>query len=172
MNQDAHRSAGSHSSRSATALYAVCLAVGWVWLVAGTHLDEMIVGAAMVTLATAFVRLVQTSRRQTIDLAWRDIARGWRIPGYLVQDLWLVTGALFRDLVHVRRAGSYYRVCGFGGSGRDPKRVAQGVLETLYSTSTPNVIVVGIDSETGKMLFHQIERTGLSEMARALGAQS
>jgi hypothetical protein len=152
-------------------LLAVCLAVGWVWLVAGTHLHEMIVGALVVVPATLFLRTVKKTRT-AIRLEWKDIAQGWRIPWYMVSGIWEITVLLFKDLSYLHRAGSYYRVCGFKSSKRDPKIVGRGVLATVYTTTAPNFIVIGIDPELSRMLFHQIERSSVPKMTQALGAQS
>jgi hypothetical protein len=171
MAPGTHRSSNAGPSAGAAAIYAACLAAAWVWLVAGVHLHEMIVGAATVVVATLFLRLVHQSRPSVVDFSWKDVAQGWRIPGYLVQDVWLVAAAFLKDLLRVQPAGSYYRVCGFKGNGRDPRVVARSVLATLYATCTPNFIMVGVDLQSGKMLFHQVERTSLSEMVRALGAE-
>ena len=160
------------SSLGVSLLLALCPAVGWVWLVAGTHLHEMIVGAVVVVVATLFLRAVQKSARTAIHLEWKDIAQGWRIPWYIVSGIWAITLVLFKDLSHVRRAGSYYRVCGFKSSKRDQRIAARGVLATIYTTAAPNSIVIGIDPELSRMLFYQIERSSVSKMAQALGAQS
>jgi hypothetical protein len=160
------------SSFGVSVLLALCLALGWVWLVAGTHLHEMIVGAVVVVVATLFLRAVQKSTQPAIRLAWNDIAQGWRIPWYMVSGIWEITILLFKDLSYVRRAGSYYRVCGFKSSKRDLRIVARGVLATVYTTTAPNFIVIGIDPELSRMLFHQIERSSVPKMTQALGAQS
>jgi hypothetical protein len=160
------------SSAVVIALVAFSLAAGWVWLVAGTHLHEMMVGAGVVLLATLFLLLVHRSQPNLIQLRWKDVAQGWRIPWYLVCDTWVVTLVLLRDLLHLRPAGSHYRVCGFRYGKRDRAVLGRGILATIYMTATPNSIVVGIDPESSKMLFHQLERAGVTKMARALGAQS
>jgi multisubunit Na+/H+ antiporter MnhE subunit len=154
------------------ALLAVSLAVGWVWLVATTHVHEMIVGAAVVVLATLFLLLVHRSQPNAVQLHWKDVAQGWRIPWYMVCDTWVVTLVFLRDLLHLRPAGSSSRVCGFKCSKRDPAILGRGVLATIYMTATPNSIVLGIDPESSRMLFHQLERASVPKMARALGAQS
>jgi hypothetical protein len=154
-----------------TALVSFSLATGWVWLVAGTHLHEMMVGAGVVVLATLFLLLVHRSQPNPIQLRWKDVAQGWRIPWYLVCDTWVVTLVLLRDLLHLRPAGSHYRVCGFKYGKRDPAVLGRGILATIYMTATPNSIVLGIDPQSSKMLFHQLERAGVTKMARALGAQ-
>lgn len=153
-------------------LVAISLAIGWIWLVAGTHLHEMIVGAAVVAVATCFLLMVHRSQPDGIQLHWKDVARGWRIPGYIVVDMWVITVVLFSDFFHIRPAGSYYRVCGFESSKRDPTTVARGALATLYTTASPNFIVIGIDPERSQMLFHQLKRSPVPEMTEALGAQS
>ncbi len=159
------------SSPGVSVLLALCLASGWVWLVAGIHLHEMIVGAVVVVPATMFLRAVRISARPAIRLEWKDIAQGWRIPWYIASGMWEITIVLFRDLSYMRRAGSYYRVCGFKSSKRDRRLAARAVLATIYTTATPNFIVIGIDPELSRMLFYQIERTSVPRMTQALGAQ-
>jgi multisubunit Na+/H+ antiporter MnhE subunit len=154
----------------AAALLAVSLAIGWVWLVAGTHLHEMIVGAAVVAVASLFLLLVHRSQPNAIQFDWKDVAQGWRIPWYMVSDTWVVTLVFFKDLLHLNPAGSYYRVCDFE-SNRDPAILGRGVLATIYMTATPNTIAIGIDPKSSRLLFHQLQPTDLPEMARKLGAQ-
>jgi multisubunit Na+/H+ antiporter MnhE subunit len=170
MSRAAHKSEASPVG--VIALLAIALAIGWIWLVATTHLHEMIVGAGVVVLATLFLRLVHRSQPNVIQLHWKDVAQGWRIPWYMACDTWVVVLVFLRDLLHVRPAGSYYRVCGFKYSKRDAAILGRGVLLLIYMTATPNSIVLGIDPQSSRMLFHQLERAGVPEMARALGAQS
>jgi hypothetical protein len=78
---------------------------------------------------------------------------------------------LLKDLLGIRRAGSFYRVCGFKTSKSDPQLVARRILATFYTTMAPNFIVIGIDFRQSRMLFHQLERSSVSQMTKALGAQ-
>jgi hypothetical protein len=160
------------SSLGVGLLLALCLALGWVWLVAGTHLHEMIVGALVVVPVTLFLRAVHKTSDTAVQLEWKDIAQGWRIPWYMASGIWEITVLLFKDLSYLHRAGSYYRVCGFKSSKRDLKIIGRGVLATVYTTTAPNFIVIGIDPELSRMLFHQIERSSVPKMTQALGAQS
>ncbi len=160
------------SSPGATALVASGLGLVWVWLVAGTRLHEMIVGAGVVVLATLYLKAVHESSQTTLRIEWKDLVQCWRIPWYMVCDTWVVTRVLFSDLLHLRPAGSYYRVCGFESAKRDPAILGREVLATIYLTSTPNCIVLGIDSQSRRMLFHQLERASMPKMAQALGARS
>ena len=171
MAQASRASSNRRSSPVALAVVVLCLGFGWVLLVAGTRLHEMIVGAGAVVLATLYLRTVHKSSRNALRLEWKDLAQCWRIPWYMVSDTWVVTRVLISDLLHLRPAGSYYRVCGFASSKRDPARLGRGVLTILYMTATPNSIVLGIDSQSSRMLFHQLERASVPKMARSLGAQ-
>jgi hypothetical protein len=165
-------SKNQRSSRGVTAAVAVFLALGWVWLVAGTRLHEMMVGAGVVVVSTLYLKTVHESSRSTFRLQWKDIVQGWRIPWYMVSDTWVVTLTFIRDLLHLRPAGSYFRASSFECSKRDPVIQGRGVLATIFLTSTPNVIVLGIDPESNRMLFHQLQRAPVPQMARALGSGS
>jgi hypothetical protein len=131
----------------------------------------MMVGAVVVILATLYWKAVHESSLNTLRLEWRDVVQGWRIPWYIASRIWEITIILGKDLTYVGRAGSYYRVSGFKSSKRDQTIVGREVLATIYSTAAPNFIVIGIDPELSRMLFHQIERTSMSKMTQALGAQ-
>ena len=99
---------------------------GWVWLVATIHLHEMIVGAAVVVLASLFLRLVHCSQPNVFQFYWRDVAQGWRIPWYMVCDTWIVTLVFFKRPFAFAPAGSYYRVCGFNAANATLRSWAAG----------------------------------------------
>ncbi len=71
----------------------------------------------------------------------------------------------------MRRAGSYYRVCGFATSKEDPRLIGRRVLATAYTSASPNSIVIGIDFTQSRMLVHQVERREISALAQELGAR-
>jgi hypothetical protein len=172
MARASHASSKSRrSSPAVTAVVAFCLAFGWVWLVAGMRLHEMMVGAAVVAVATLYLNAVHSSSHNKIRFAWKDVIQCWRIPWYLASGVWEITVVLFKDITYLSRAGSYYRVSGFKTSKRDRTAIARTVLATVYATTAPNFIVIGVDPELSRMLFHQIERSSVPKMLQALGAQ-
>jgi hypothetical protein len=157
----------------ALAISAVLLMIlEWILLVAGTRPNEMIVGAASILLSAVF--LAQVHKMSTVKLEFHvsDIATGWRVPWYVVSDCFVLTRILLRDLFTTHRAGSHYRVSGFRTSKDDPRLIARRVLATLYTSTSPNSIVIGIDYNQSRMLFHQIERSPVSTMTKQLGANS
>jgi hypothetical protein len=153
------------------ALAIAWMAGEWILLVAGTRLHEMMVGAASVAAAGIFLDFVQRSSTLRIKIQPRDLLTGWRVPGYIAVDTWIVLKVLLEDLFSIRRASSLYRVSGFKTSNHDPVLVGRRVLATVYTSVSPNSIVIGIDCEQSRMLVHQVQRSALSAMDKELGAR-
>jgi multisubunit Na+/H+ antiporter MnhE subunit len=147
------------------------LAGGWILLVAGLKPHELIVGAVSVGAATLF--LYEVKQSDTLDLRFRiaDVATGWRVPGYLILDLWVITKVLVLDFLRIERAESHYRVWRFKTSKEDPVQAARRVLATVYTSVTPNSIVVGVDYDQQRILIHQMQPSALTAMQRELGAK-
>ncbi len=152
-------------------LVVVTMVAEWILLVAGTRRDEMIVGALSLFACGAFLLVCHRSSGLDLKPSLADLAQGWRLPWYMLADVWIITVALVKDLLGLAPAGSFFRVSGFKTSKRDPHLEGRGVLATLYTTVTPNSIVLGIDPDQSRMLFHQLVRTPNSDMTRSLGAQ-
>jgi hypothetical protein len=150
---------------------AVLAAAGWILFVAGLHAHEMEVGAGALILTLVFLVVVRQEDCEPLDLRLKDVAQCIHIPWSIVARNWQITVLLFKDIFRIKRAGSFYRVCDFESSNHDPLLVARGVLATVYTTAAPNCIVIGIDPEQQRMLFHQIERTPVSKMTQSLGAR-
>ena len=149
---------------------AAILAFGWIWLVASFHPHEMIVGAVVVALSTAFCGLLFRSSQLPLALRWHDVLLFWRVPLAIVQDAGTLVAVLFTDLFGGERAGSYYRVCGFKSSRRDPLIVGRTALAVMYTTMSPNMIVIGVDPKQSHMLFHQLRRDAVPVLTQMLGA--
>ena len=150
-------------------LILVLMAVEWILFVFGVKGQEMIVGAGSVLLSWLFVWMVRRSTRREFDLRARDLAQAWRIPVYLVRDTAEVTWILLLDLLHIKPAGSYFRVSGFKTAKRDPLRVTRRGLVTLFTSATPSTIVLGVDPAQSRMLFHQLKRSDPNAMQHNLG---
>jgi len=155
------------------ALFAIFLmGAEWILLVAGPRPHEMIVGTGAIVLSSLFLYAVHQSSTLQLEFTLADVAFGWRIPWYVARGCGQIAGVLFRDLFTTRRAESLYRVSGFKTSKDDPRLVARRVLATIYTTASPNSIVIGIDFTQSRLLVHQIERAPLSTMTKRLGASS
>jgi multisubunit Na+/H+ antiporter MnhE subunit len=151
---------------------AILVAAAWVLFVAGIRFHEMLVGLGVDIAATIFLVNLCKFAEPALRLEWRDVIQCWRLPWYVLSDIWQIMVVLARDIVSAPRAGSYFRVSGFKTSKRDPHLRGRTVLATVYTTVSPNSIVIGIDPELSRMLFHQLKRSRVSKMTRSLGAQS
>jgi hypothetical protein len=147
------------------------MAILWILFVGGIHRDEMIAGAGVLILASAFLYLVARRETLTLDLRWPDLVTCWRIPWYIVSGVYEIAVVLVKDLSGIKSVKSFYRVSGFKTSKSDPQLVARRVLATAYTTTAPNFIVIGIDYNQSRMLFHQLERSSVPKMTKKLGAQ-
>ncbi len=164
-------SVSSTALRSPLAILALVLMAGeWILLVAGTRPHEMMVGAVSVAASALFLSVVTTTSTLALDFRFSDLVAGWRIPWYILSDCYVLLVVLLRDLFPSHRAESLYRVSGFKTSKDDPRLVARRVLATIYTTTSPNSIVIGIDFSQSRMLFHQMERSSVSKMTKQLGA--
>ena len=159
------------------AIFVACLAAflmsaEWIILVAGTHIDEMIVGAASVLASCAFLLVAHRTSTLPTDFRLADMAKGWSIPWDVIRDMFVVTIVLFKDLFGIEKAQSLFRVAGFQTAKKDPVLVARRVLAIAYTSASPNAIVLGIDYTCSRMLFHQIKRAPLPKMTDDLGGKS
>lgn len=146
------------------------MAVEWILLVACTKRDEMIVGALSVSASALFLQLVYRAEDQKLDIRLKDLAACWRIPWYILTGAWEITLILLKDLFYIKRASSFYRVSGFKTAKYDPLLAARRVLAIAFTTTAPNFIIIGIDYEQSRMLFHQIQRSSIPKMTQELGA--
>jgi len=165
--------AAGRSIATGTLVLCVGLMAGeWCLFVSGFKREEMIVGALAVAAAALFLWRAFQAASERLDLRTRDVLVAIRLPWMMLSDAWLVTVILAKDFLHIERAGSFYRVKGFRTAIHDPLLVARRVLVTVYTTSTPNSIVIGIDPTQSRMLIHQLRRRPSSQLERDLGAQS
>lgn len=164
---------GARTPSLSLCLSSVSLVVTlWILFVGGTQHDEMIVGGAVLLLSAAFLYQVWRTENLRLDVQLHDFIQGWRIPWYVCTGVYEIVAILVKDLFAAREAQSFYRVSRFKTSQSGPRLIAQRVLAIFYTTMAPNFIVIGIDSHQDRMLFHQLERSSIPKMTRALGAQS
>ncbi|HEY0786070.1 MAG TPA: hypothetical protein VGD62_09375 [Acidobacteriaceae bacterium] len=170
MQDDSSRGASSGSLRFA--LYASAnAAVLWLLFAASYSPHEWLVGFIVLVAATAFALFLRRYKPVDAHLAMRDVAQGWRLPWYLLVDCWTILVVLARDLFGSRRPESFFRVCHFGkpGAAAEPAELGRLILATIYTTATPNSIVIGADQH--RLLFHQVAMTPVEQTTRDLGAR-
>lgn len=143
----------------------------WICFVGTMNRHELLVGVVASLATLGFTQVVCTTSRTRLELRPIDLAQCWRIPWYILSGVGDICWVLMKDILRVSPAKTLYRVCGFDSSRHDPLRAARTVLAVSYTTTAPNFIVLDVDVTQSRMLFHQIERSGVPKMTKALGAK-
>jgi len=105
----------------------------------------------------------------SIAMVPADLFEIWRVPASVAVDALILIAVLYKDLFGIACTVSDDRAVPFhdfrGRRGR-----LRRVLVTVYSSISPNSIVIGIDREQNLLLYHQLARTPVSKLMRKLGA--
>lgn len=151
------------------AVLCIALMLFWVACVGSFQTHELLLGVPSALLSTAFsfyaIRRMPIRFRPTLA----NLLEGWRLPGYIAKDLIVVLGVLARDFAGWR-APSLCRSAPWRANSKSPDDLARRALAVAYATVSPNCVVVGIDREQGRILFHQLEASPLPAMLQRLGA--
>jgi len=161
----------NEATRRSSQALVLCLALMlfWVACVASFATHELLLGIPSALVATWFsfyaIRQLPVRFRPTL----MDLLQAWHLPGYIAKDLLVVLGVLASDLAG-RRAPSLFRTTPWRANAESPRDMARRALAVAYATVSPNCVVVGIDREQGRMLFHQLKASPVSVMMQRLGA--
>src|SRR3954452_2978364 len=138
------------------------LAAAALWMVFTDSVrpSELLAGAAVAALAATAFELV---RRQRV--AAQAMRPGLSIRAVLVlprifPDVLRLTRAAFVQLA--RRDAVVGRVVAlpFGHSADNPEERATRAVAVGFGSIAPNTIIIGVDSESGQLLAHQLDPTG------------
>ena len=94
------------------------------------------------------------------QLRW--LIHAWPVPLNIVKDCWI----LFLRLAAGNLDPGIFRTVPFDTGGEDARSGARRALAITLINISPNVLIVGIDRGAGVMLYHQMERDDLGELAR------
>ncbi len=145
----------------------------WLWLIYVSQISlwELLVGAAAAGLSTLGLAVFQHCRRVKFGPSWHEIAEGWRLPHCVLSGTWSLLQSVARQLFTRRGAHSSLAAVRFEVGGDDPAGAGRRSLAVLYTTMTPNSVVIGIVREQGLMLYHQIIPGDVLQITRHLGAK-
>jgi multisubunit Na+/H+ antiporter MnhE subunit len=153
-------------------LTAVALFLLWALLTSGFKSQEMLMGAGAALLAALLFLFIRVETGSVFQPTLRDLIQLWRLPWYILSDSWTITVVLVQDLFGIRPAGSHFRSVSFdAGDDHDLRAVTRRALATIYTTVSPNSIILGVDSRRHQLLFHQLRPTPVTTMTRRLGAR-
>ena len=133
---------------------------------------ELVAGAACALLAAVASEIAWGTHLTAFGANFRALAQAWRLPWLIVHDTVVIMRVLARHLFTRHRAGSLMLAVPFDvGEPDDPDDAARRALAIGYTTMTPTTVVLGIDYDARRMLYHRLERAPLPTMTRKLGAE-
>jgi hypothetical protein len=148
------------------------------WLLAGglylllidtTDLPELIVGAAVATVAATAFGLARERylAAETVRLAW--LGRVYRPFAQTPTDIVAVVGTALTQLRHPRRTHGVFRAVPFACGDNEAREIGRRALAESLGSFAPNTIIIGVDPERELLLGHQLRRRGGSEAIDILG---
>jgi hypothetical protein len=125
-----------------------------------TDLPELIVGAAVATLAATGFELAREQHLASERARVRWLRHAHRAVLRAPLDLAIVTLAALRQPARRHRALGEFRAVRFEVEPNESLAAGQAALAETLGSFAPNTIVVGIDHDRGLILGHQLHRTG------------
>lgn len=142
---------------------SVRLAIAWIgllllWLLFVFQLTWAELTAGAIASAAAVGAGFQTFRAipACFKPRLRWFTRVFRLPGLIAKDSWLLVKHLLRQ-VRGEASQSSFEAATFPATGDSCSAAAQRALSTLFISTTPNSVVLEIDRQDSKMLFHRLE---------------
>lgn len=133
--------------------------------------DEILFAAIGSVITAIASKVVLEGRIAPLRTQWRHFAQVWRVPKYVVTGTWEICSVLAGDIFGRSRAESLIRGVPFDAGGEDDESAFRRALAIAWTTATPNFVIVGIDRQRGLLVYHQVRKSRIPEMAKRLGAR-
>lgn len=152
---------------------APVLFVSWVLFVGTFDRQEMLIGIGVSLVSTLALCVVDYANVAHFRPRVRDVLQVVYVPWLFVQGTYEILAVSMRDLLGGKKAESAFRLASFEtGTLQDPHDTGRRVLAVGYTTMAPNFIVLGINTLERRMLFHQIQKSGVTRMTKNLGTEA
>ncbi len=142
----------------------------WLIYVSQINTWELVVGSSAAGLATLGVAVFRRVCLVKFSLSLRQTAEIWRLPGYAISGTWEIFQGIGKQLFSKRGAPTHLSAVPFEVGSGAPACVGRRTLAVLYTTMTPNFIVLGVVREQGLLLYHQIIPGEVLQLTQNLGA--
>ncbi len=152
-------------------IWAVHLGL-WLIYVSQVSLWELLVGAAAAGLSTAGVYVFGRLGLVKFRPGLHEVGEIWRIPWYAVSGTWEILQGIGKQLFSKEGAPSYLAAVPFKVGPDTSANCGRRGLAILYTTMTPNFVVLGVVEEQGLLLYHQIVPGDVLRITRNLGARA
>lgn len=129
----------------------------WVAVDDSFESDELLVGAGLATVAALAAEVICDQAELRLRIRPRWLVRALSLPGQVVQQTFLVFGALARGLfTRAPLPRGHFRELPVEYGDDTPLGVTRRVLLTGARSFAPNEFVLGIDPERDVMITHQL----------------
>jgi multisubunit Na+/H+ antiporter MnhE subunit len=98
---------------------------------------------------------------------FRWVAQVYRLPPMIAEDLWFLFKCLIREMLRRPLRSSFVKAQ-FSSNDDTCRAAAQRALAILFVSTTPNSIVLDIDTQENQLLYHQAEPAPVPELLRQL----
>lgn len=143
----------------------------WFLFVGELTVDEALFGLVGAGVTAFASQAVMGRHLAPLRARWRDVLQIWRLPRYLLSGSWLILAVLARQVLLGQPAGSLLLEVPFDPGGDDDESAVRRALAIIYSCSTPNFVVLGVDRQRGRLIYHQLRRAPVPAMTVRLGAR-
>jgi multisubunit Na+/H+ antiporter MnhE subunit len=139
----------------------------WLLFVYQVTTSELIAAAvaAAITAFSGYVILRIIPACFEPRLRW--MAQIYHLPAMIAEDLWLLLKCLLREIFR-QPLRSTFVMAHFRTPAGGCRGSAQRALAILFVSTTPNSIVLDIDSQANRLFYHQVEPAPVPQLVRRL----
>ncbi len=146
------------------------LLVFWFLYVDKLAWDEAAVGVGAAALAATGAEVVRGLRFARFYPYRQWLLLAWRIPGMVLHGARVMVKAFVRRYFLGREIESKLATTAFDPGGDDPRSAARRALAIVYTTLSPDSIVIDIDRRARLMLLH-LMGDAVPAVTKELGAR-
>jgi multisubunit Na+/H+ antiporter MnhE subunit len=141
-------------------IWWILLMSGWIMLDNSLHADELLAGAGAAALAAGIAEVAgyQAATRPRPQIEW--LVPAWRLPVNLLRDTGILSAALWRRLAHGADPDSEFREIPVRYGPHSMAGLTRRALLTAGKSFAPNTFVLGLESERGVLVVHQLVPEG------------
>ncbi len=143
----------------------------WLIYVSQVNVWEILVGSAAAAMATLGLAVFRRLGLVKCGPSLRQIAEIWRIPQCVISGTGQIMQGIGRQRFSREGANRHLLAISFDAGRDDAEGTGRRALAVLYTTMTPNFVVVGIVREQGLLLYHQLIPGKVPQMTQNLGAR-
>jgi hypothetical protein len=132
-------------------------------LIDTTSLPELYVLAGVALACGVGFELAREQRFIEARIIPWWLLRSWRLIWRIPSDIALVCWEALVQLVRPRPRRGVFRATAFAATKETPADTGRRALAETVGSFAPNTIIVGVDTERGLLLTHQLRRHGPPE---------